>query len=82
MDLEETLNMPLGVLLDAVNSDDKPKGRIMAAMVWVAKRKDHPGMTLEEAAASTRLSAFRIDEESAADNPVPKDVTITAELPE
>jgi len=84
MDLEETLNMPLGMMLEAVNSDDKPKGRIMAAMVWVTKRKDHPGMTLEEAAASTPLSAFRIDEER--DTPegdaVPKDGTITAELPE
>ena len=84
MDLEETLNMPLGTLLDAVNSDDKPKGRIMAAMVWVSKRRTNPGMTLEEAAASTKLSAFRVDEspELTADDDAPKDGTITVELPE
>ena len=43
--VEELSGLPIGALAD----DDKPKGKLMAALAFVIKRREDPKFTLEAA---------------------------------
>lgn len=43
--VEELAGLPIGALAD----DDKPKGKLMAALAFVIKRREDPKFTLEAA---------------------------------
>ena len=47
VEIEERTGLPL----DALGQADKPKGKILAAIAYVVKRRDNPDFTWEDALA-------------------------------